>query len=226
MNVIFRTALAGLGCAGFAGSLALIGCVDAPRPCSLIVLDAHGHPPDSGYVFVALPQDLSIGNVVLGWNVVSDTLRWHPETGELLPTCTPPEGAHWVVHSPNPIPTGSWRTALIPVSDGDSCVLPIEVPWEMHLRINRRIGSPIAGYELRYSSDRDEESLLAQSPLDHGSLHWEGTLHTHAFPVNLTLSRLPSLGEGNRIASTGEFEYVDAQTSFTCHWEDNDEHTP
>lgn len=226
MNVIFQTALSGLGRAGLAGCLALMGCVDAPRPCSLIVLDAHGHPPDSGHVLVALPQNLSNGNTVLGWNVVSDTLRWHPETGEVLPTSAPPAGAHWVVHSPNPIPTGSWRTASIAVSEGDSCVLPIEVPWEMHLRTNRKIGPPIEGYEIRHSSDRDEEIPLAQSPLAQGSLHWKGSLHTHAFPVTLTLTRLPNPEHGQRIAAAGEFEYVGAHTSFTCHWEDNDEHTP
>ena len=50
-----------------AGWLGAASCTEAPRPCSLVVMDAHGHPPDSGYVVLAKPnkdwRKLDLGNL-------------------------------------------------------------------------------------------------------------------------------------------------------------------
>ena len=72
-------------CSLLAGCLGAASCTEAPLPCSLVVMDAHGHPPESGHVFLAMPNSLSDPSTVLGWTVVSDTLHWDQLTGMVLP---------------------------------------------------------------------------------------------------------------------------------------------
>ena len=202
------------------GWIILFGCSEPPQPSSLVVLDAHGQPPDSGYVLLAQPQILSNGASILGWTIVSDTLEWDPKTGEIVPAESPPDGAHWMIHSPNPFPTGTWRNVTLETSNVDSCVLPVEVPWTIHLRAQRNIGLDISGYDIEFSSDAEPTTPLIQTSTGQGSFHFQGLLSTHAFPIKLTLSRLPKYSEEDRIVTSHEFEFCEINEGINCHWED------
>lgn len=209
-----------------AGWLGVASCTEAPRPCSLVVMDAHGHPPESGYVLLAKPNNLSNASSVLGWTVVSDTLHWNEATGLVLPHVAPPPGSHWRIHSPNPLQATGWRQRSVPVTGADSCVLPMEMPWEVHVRAHRTMGPDIAGYDVHFSSDLDEVTLLAESHEGLGTFHFKGTLHTRAFPISMTLSRRFSQGNERPLVAQTEFEYLPANPTLSCHWEDGNVGTP
>lgn len=209
-----------------AGCLGAASCTEAPRPCSLVVMDAHGHPPDSGYVVLAKPNNLSNSSSVLGWTVVSDTLHWNEGTGLVLPHAAPPLGSHWRIHSPNPLAATGWRLLSIPISGADSCVLPIDLPWEVHVRAHRTLGHDIAGYDVHFSSDLNKVTTLAETDLGRGTFHFKGTLRTHAFPVYMTLSRRFSQGNEKHLVAQTVFEYLPATPTLSCHWEDGNVDAP
>lgn len=209
-----------------AGWLGAASCAEAPRPCSLVVMDAHGQPPDSGYVVLAKPNNLSNSSSVLGWTVVSDTLHWNEDTGLVLPHADVPPGSHWRIHSPNPLPATGWRLLSVPFTGADSCLLPIDLPWEVHVRAHRSIGHDIAGYDVHFSSEMDEVTTLTETHLDRGTIHAKGILRTHAFPVHMTLSRRFSSGHGRLPVAQTTFEYLPAPTTLSCHWEDGNVDAP
>ena len=208
------------------GWLGAASCTEAPRPCSLVVMDAHSQPPDSGYVVLAKPNNLSNSSSVLGWTVVSDTLHWNEDTGLVLPHAAPPPGSHWRIHSPNPLPATGWRLLSVPFTGADSCVLPIDLPWEVHVRAHRSIGHDIAGYDVHFSSDLDEVAPLAETHVGLGTFHFKGILRTHSFPVRMTLLRRFSQGNQRHLVAQAEFEYLPASPTLSCHWEDGNVDAP
>lgn len=201
-----------------AGWLGVASCTEAPQPCSLLVMDAHGQPPDSGFVVLVKPNTLSNNTSVLGWTVVSDTLHWNPLTGLVLPAEAPPSGSQWKVCSPNPFVTTGWRNIEVPFSGIDSCVLPIEIPWEVHLRANRTMGHEIEGYGIAFSSDLDPTTSLIHTSEGQGGFHLEGTLRTHAFPVHLTLWRRFLGEEESHLLAEQSFDFPMRDAMITCHW--------
>ena len=213
-------------CPLLAACLGAASCTEAPLPCSLVVMDAHGHPPESGHVFLAMPNSLSDSSTVLGWTVVSDTLHWDPLTGMVIPNATPPAGSHWRIHSPNPIDAMGWRHLSIPVLGADSCVLPMDMPWEVHLRAHRSIGHDIEGYDVHFSSAIDADTPLAATSVGHGSIHLHGTLRTHDFPVLMSLSRRFAHDNETHLLAQTAFEYVPANPTLSCHWEDGNADAP
>ena len=137
--------------------LALVSChpCDSPHDkAKTVVWDIHGAPPVSGHAMLVQPASPSNGVWPNQWTLLSDTLKWDPETGELEWPHVPLD-AWWHIESNDPCHPGTTRVDRFPTST-DTCQMTSQTTLHLSGKIHRTLGATVTGYRLDFKAAGDK----------------------------------------------------------------------
>lgn len=206
------------------GLLALSpGCIpEQCNPYTLVVMDAHGEPPATGFAILTRPASMDIGGLPLAWEVVSDTMYWNLESGQVTLPFRPLTNTWWSVQALDPTEGGRWRQQRFNVAEKDTVRFSMSIPYRVLTRLNRTIGPEISHYSLESSSPTDPASTAALCFETSGNWATQGRILTSSFPATLRLVRHHTLTDDTHVAASTTIEYWGSETAFDARWSDLD----
>ena len=183
---------------------------------TLVVLDAHESPPDSGFVLLVNEIAYNDEGEPREWNTVGDTLRWTESTGEVVASCNKAESCSWLVCSQDPVSPGRLRTSIVPVSRRDTCFLDMHVPYRILLRLDQVSHSPKA-WDIVKLEEFGRQCLLHR--VEHpGGYQFRGHIVARSFPLKIDLHQSNGADAPPMTLASTEVSYQGDQTVVMVAW--------
>ena len=195
-----------------------MGCLPASRAfdTSLVILDAHEAPPAFGFALLVDDVSFSQNGTPLCWNVISDTLHWSPNTGEVSISVGSMSSRHWLICSPDPITPGRMRTSVVPVGLRDTCRLDVQVPYQVLLRLRRK-----APFEPNWQIvlQRSSKQELVLHEVNHpGGYNFQGQVVSQQFPLQLKLRQANDANAKWTTLDSATVPFQGEQTAVVAAW--------